>query len=109
MGQHVYICELRVDKTARLFNKISKHKHPTCTKFYAFKEFDLRLKLTRSYTPHQVVDKSIKPGRAGRDNSQGAKHPSLETNSSCKVSGIKKSKQKRSSVRVPSKTRKYQS
>ena len=39
-----------MDKTARLFNKISKHKHPTCTKFYAFTEFDLRLKLTRSYT-----------------------------------------------------------
>ena len=48
--EHVYICEHRVDKTARLFNKISKHKHPTCTKFYAFTEFDLRLKLTRSYT-----------------------------------------------------------
>ena len=48
--EHVYICEYRVDKTARLFNKISKHKHPTCTKFYAFTDFDLRLRLTRSYT-----------------------------------------------------------
>ena len=46
----MYICESRVDKTARLFNKISKHKYPTCTKFYVFKDFDLKLKLTRSYT-----------------------------------------------------------
>ena len=48
--EDVYICEHRVDKTARLFNKISKHKHPTCTKFYTFTEFDLKLKLMRSYT-----------------------------------------------------------
>merc|ERR1719195_2509040 len=105
--EHVYICEHRVDKTARLFNKISKHKHPTCTKFYAFKEFDLRLKLTRSYTPHQVVDKSVRAGRSGRDSSQGAKLESMEaTSSSCKIGAIKKSKQKRLSMKVSSKTRK---
>ena len=48
--EDVYICEYRVDKTARLFNKISKAKYPTCTKSYAFYNFDLRLKVTRSYT-----------------------------------------------------------
>ena len=48
--EHVYICEYRVDKTARLFNKISKPKYPVCTKFYAFTDFDLRLKVTRAYT-----------------------------------------------------------
>ena len=48
--QHVYICEYRVDKTARLFNKISKPKYPTCTKTYAFINFDLKLKVTRAYT-----------------------------------------------------------
>lgn len=48
--EHVYICEYRVDKTARLFNKISKPKYPTTTKPYAFTNFDLRLKVTRSYT-----------------------------------------------------------
>merc|ERR1711899_214687 len=55
--EDVYICEYRVDKTARLFNKISKAKYPTCTKSYAFHNFDLRLKVTRSYTPHEVPDK----------------------------------------------------
>ena len=48
--QDVFICEYRVDKTARLFNKISKPKYPVCTKFYAFTDFDLRLKVTRAYT-----------------------------------------------------------
>merc|ERR1719412_1066828 len=117
--EHVYICENRVDKTARLFNKISKHKHPTCTKFYAFTEFDLRLKLTRSYTPHQVADRSVKAGRTSRDPgklssdiSQGNGDTSMESNSSsCKGATIKKPKQKRLSLKVwsSSKTRKSES
>lgn len=45
---HVYICELRVDKAARLFSKI-KNPYPVCTKSYAFKKFRQRLKITRSY------------------------------------------------------------
>ena len=48
--EHVYICEYRVDKTARLFNKISKPKYPTCTKWFAFDYFDLKLKPQRTYT-----------------------------------------------------------
>ena len=47
--EDVYICEYRVDKTARLFNKISKPKYPTCTKAYAFNHFDLKLRVTRAY------------------------------------------------------------
>lgn len=46
---HVYICELRVDKAARLFSKISKNPYPVCTKSYAFKKFRQRLKISRSY------------------------------------------------------------
>lgn len=46
---HVYICELRVDKAARLFSKISRNPYPVCTKGYAFKKFRQRLKVTRSY------------------------------------------------------------
>lgn len=46
---HVYICELRVDKAARLFAKISKNPYPVCTKSYAFKKFRQRLKVSRSY------------------------------------------------------------
>ena len=47
---NVYICEYRVDKTARLFNKISKAKYSVCTKKFAFHHFDQRLKPTRIYT-----------------------------------------------------------
>ena len=47
---HVYICEYRVDKGARLFNKISKPKHLTCTKEYAFDHFDQKLRPARTYT-----------------------------------------------------------
>lgn len=46
---HVYICELRVDKSARLFTKISRHAYPTCTKSYAFYKFDEKLKISRTY------------------------------------------------------------
>lgn len=46
---HVYICELRVDRAARLFSKISKNPYPVCQKSYAFKRFCQRLKITRSY------------------------------------------------------------
>ena len=48
--EHVYICEYRVDKSARLFSKISKGKHQICTKPYAFHNFDIRLKISRTYT-----------------------------------------------------------
>lgn len=46
---HVYICELRVDRAARLFSKVSKNPYPVCQKSYAFKRFRQRLKITRSY------------------------------------------------------------
>eukprot|EP00094_Tigriopus_californicus_P003586 TCALIF_03449-PA protein Name:"Similar to Ash1l Histone-lysine N-methyltransferase ASH1L (Mus musculus)" AED:0.06 eAED:0.06 QI:0/0.28/0.25/0.37/1/1/8/407/3102 len=55
--EHVYICEYRVDKSARLFNKISKPKHPICTKWFAFDFFDQKLKPQRTYTPHEVPEK----------------------------------------------------
>ena len=48
--EHIYICENRVDKTARLFHKISKAKYPICTKWFAFNHFDLRLRPQRTYT-----------------------------------------------------------
>lgn len=52
---HVYICELRVDKAARLFSKISKNPYPVCTKTYAFKKFRQRLKVSRSYLVRLVL------------------------------------------------------
>lgn len=46
---HIYICELRVDKAARMFSKISKQQYPVCTKSYAFRKFEQKLKITRNY------------------------------------------------------------
>jgi histone-lysine N-methyltransferase ASH1L len=66
LEEDVYICEYRVDKKARLFDKIpksssksnSKNKFPAiCTKWFAFDSFDIKLKPVRSYTPHEVPEK----------------------------------------------------
>ncbi|XP_043245786.1 histone-lysine N-methyltransferase ash1-like [Amphibalanus amphitrite] len=48
----VYVCEYRVDKTARLFAKLTKNRHPICTKAFAFDSFETRLKISRTFTPH---------------------------------------------------------
>jgi len=45
---HCFICELRVDKTARFFSK-AKANHPACTKSYAFRKFPEKLKISKSY------------------------------------------------------------
>ena len=50
LEEHVYICENRVDKTARLFHKISKPKYPLCMKWFAFHVFDFKLRPQRTYT-----------------------------------------------------------
>lgn len=47
---HVYVCEYRVDKGARVFSKISKPKYPVCVKPYAFITFPERLRPQRTYT-----------------------------------------------------------
>lgn len=65
---HIYICEYRVDKTARLFSKVAKSKFPVCTKSYAFERFDVRLKISRTYTPHDLDPAMVKPrGRKPQD------------------------------------------
>ncbi|BES87798.1 AWS [Nesidiocoris tenuis] len=56
---HLYVCEYRVDKFARMFAKIPKPKHSNiCTKSYAFETFDVRLKPQRTYAPHGLGEKS---------------------------------------------------
>ncbi|KAJ6636857.1 Histone-lysine N-methyltransferase ash1 [Pseudolycoriella hygida] len=56
---HVYICELRMDKAARLFSKISKQQYPICTKSYAFNKFEQKLKITRNYLPHHITNATL--------------------------------------------------
>ncbi|XP_054733377.1 histone-lysine N-methyltransferase ash1 isoform X2 [Anastrepha obliqua] len=59
---HCYICELRVDKTARFFSK-AKVNYPTCTKMYAFRKFTEKLKISKSYAPHDVDPALLKSKR----------------------------------------------
>merc|ERR1712173_331736 len=73
LEEHVYICENRVDKTARLFHKISKPKYPICVKWFAFNVFDLKLRPQRTYTPHEVPDpysKKTAPSSSNKQRSQ---------------------------------------
>ncbi|XP_037934418.1 histone-lysine N-methyltransferase ash1 isoform X2 [Teleopsis dalmanni] len=56
---HCYICELRVDKTARFFSK-AKVNYPICTKNYAFKKFTEKLKISKTYAPHEVDPTMLK-------------------------------------------------
>ena len=48
--EHVYICEYRVDKSARLFHKLAKGKDGICTKWFAFHTFDVKIKACRTFT-----------------------------------------------------------
>ena len=48
--EHVYICEYRVDKSARLFHRLAKGKDGICTKWYAFHTFDVKIKASRNFT-----------------------------------------------------------
>lgn len=52
---HCYICELRVDKTARFFSK-AKANHPACTKSYAFRKFPEKLKISKSYAVSAITE-----------------------------------------------------
>ncbi|CAH0553558.1 unnamed protein product [Brassicogethes aeneus] len=66
--EHIYICEYRVDKSARIFSKISNNKFPNCTKSFAFERFETRLKISRTYTPHDLDPTMLKPrGRKAND------------------------------------------
>ncbi|EDW69885.2 histone-lysine N-methyltransferase ash1 [Drosophila virilis] len=68
---HCYICELRVDKTARFFSK-AKANHPACTKSYAFRKFPEKLKISKSYAPHDVDPSLLKTRKQKTDIEVGA-------------------------------------
>ncbi|XP_069506134.1 histone-lysine N-methyltransferase ASH1L isoform X2 [Ambystoma mexicanum] len=54
--QDVYICDYRLDKSAHLFYKIHRNRHPVCTKQYAFDHFPKKLTPKRDFSPHYVPD-----------------------------------------------------
>lgn len=51
---HVYICDLKTDKTRRMISKITQ-KQPICTKPYAFQKFELKLKITRDLAVSYIL------------------------------------------------------
>lgn len=56
--EHIYVCEYRVDKAARMFAKIPRPKHSNVsTKSYAFELYDQRLKPLRTYAVSIFVTK----------------------------------------------------
>lgn len=75
--EHVYICEFRVDKSCRLFYKISKAQSRAnlCLKSYAFETFETRLKPVRTYSPHGTLPMpSVKSrGRGNQDDASSTK------------------------------------
>ncbi|KAK8390288.1 hypothetical protein O3P69_010163 [Scylla paramamosain] len=77
---HVYVCEYRVDKGARVFSKISKPKYPICIKPYAFITFPERLRPQRTYTPHEVISNGR--GRSGSSGGSKDSHTGSEEHSS---------------------------
>ena len=48
--EDVYVCEYRVDKTARLFSRITRPRFPVNTKSYCFDTFEQRLQPRRTLT-----------------------------------------------------------
>lgn len=68
--EHVYICEYRVDRTARLFSKNARTKFPLCTRHFAFRNFVTRLKPHRTFQPHALPASG---GRKSLEPSSGAK------------------------------------
>jgi len=50
--EHVYICDLRVNKTATSFAKTGKQSQAICTKPFAFQHFETRIKINRNVHPH---------------------------------------------------------
>ncbi|KAL1506251.1 hypothetical protein ABEB36_005647 [Hypothenemus hampei] len=78
--EHVYICEYRVDKGAKMFSKVAKSKFPICTKSFAFEHFETRLKVTRTYCPHDVDKSLLKNCGVGRRRLDKEKEKNSPTN-----------------------------
>ncbi|XP_056642508.1 histone-lysine N-methyltransferase ash1 isoform X2 [Diorhabda sublineata] len=82
---HIYICEYRVDKGAKMFSKVSKSKFPICTKSFAFEHFETRLKISRTYCPHDVDEAFMKStGRKQKNDEATSKSGSASGGTSVK-------------------------
>ncbi|KAI9588335.1 histone-lysine N-methyltransferase ash1 [Glossina fuscipes] len=68
---HCFICELRVDKQARFFSK-AKMNYPTCTKSYAFRKFQEKLRISKTYAPHEVNPALLKTKKPKTERDTGS-------------------------------------
>ncbi|KAG5891123.1 hypothetical protein JTB14_022235 [Gonioctena quinquepunctata] len=85
LQEHIYICEYRVDKGAKMFTKVCKSKFPICTKSFAFERFDTRLKITRTYCPHDVDSALMKSvGRKQKNEDTNASTGAYNTNNTAR-------------------------
>ncbi|KAG1709134.1 Histone-lysine N-methyltransferase ASH1L [Nymphon striatum] len=86
----IYICEFRLDKSARLFSKISKSKYPICTKSYVFEKYEKRLTPKRTYSPH-IVPEAYQRKSSAKDINRtrfesGSSHTSSNANKKSEIS-----------------------
>ncbi|KAL7299920.1 hypothetical protein TKK_0007242 [Trichogramma kaykai] len=78
--EHIYICEYRVDRAAKMFTKVARARHQICTKPYAFETFVQRLKIYRDYFPHHV-DKVLKNTKEKKKTSQDVEQTKSKSDS----------------------------
>ncbi|KAK3097974.1 hypothetical protein FSP39_014982 [Pinctada imbricata] len=85
--QDIYVCEYRMDKTAHLFYKISKHPYVINTKSYCFDKFEKRLNPKRTFSPHEVPEqyKSRREGSCHSDFSKRKKSSKLSSSKQLSV------------------------
>uniref|UniRef100_A0A6P7FLR0 Histone-lysine N-methyltransferase ash1 n=1 Tax=Diabrotica virgifera virgifera TaxID=50390 RepID=A0A6P7FLR0_DIAVI len=76
--EHIYICEYRVDKGAKIFSKVAKTKFSICTKSFAFEHFETRLKVARTYCPHDVDEALMKSVGKKRNEELGGKNKMID-------------------------------
>nr|SZF06489.1 Bromo Adjacent Homology (BAH) domain contaning protein [Psoroptes ovis] len=55
--EDIFICEMRVDRGAKSFSRIPKSAHfPINTKSYAFEYYTEKIKIKRTYSPHELPE-----------------------------------------------------
>ncbi|OTF78130.1 hypothetical protein BLA29_008538 [Euroglyphus maynei] len=70
----VFICEMRVDRGAKSFSRIPKSAHfPVNTKSYAFELYPEKLKIKRTYSPHQLPESVPKKTKSNRKDNHANK------------------------------------
>jgi len=91
--EHVYICEHRVDRTARLFSKNSRSKFSICTRRFAFRNFVTRLKPQRTFQPHGAPPPLSSSKKGGTEIVASSSSATLVDKAGSKKKKVKKEQQ----------------